>query len=188
MNQTPGDTMYDIEREDKKLQSKNTRRKRGYHDWEAGAPQDPNHTGPTQHFSDVRYWRRRVDIYHWHLTALYGSITVLVVIILALITVITIRLHLAVHSSIPGTPLPFDASQHVISTITVCPTIDEPVRVTARMTTRTIDSTYTASASTQTLTVISTRPETTKVVFYTPPPVTMTTWVDATTKQKAGIA
>jgi hypothetical protein len=180
MNHPSPYILYDVDLKDEKQEGRNSRTGGGYHDWEAGAPHDPNHRAPPQPIPATPFRRRRVNVSLWYIIALYCSVTFLSSIIIALVVVIFTRLHSSAHDSTLGTVLIFNASSN--PTITVYSSVNRSMHATTGLTTTTINITSTVSASTMTMSKLSYRPTVTKVVFHTPPPVTSTKWVDATIK------
>lgn len=174
MPERMSDILWDAEHEDEEVETGKARK--GYHDWEAGAPHDPNHQAPFEYITNIPHWRRRITASLWHLIALYGCLTFLAVVFIVVFTILTMRLHSAASRVDPGIPISFNASESLVPVVTVYSTVDGSTVTIEELATRTVEERITAPSSTM---VVAKQVHITKVVFYTSPPIVMTTWVDA---------
>jgi hypothetical protein len=154
---------------DEKENPRQSKTAKGYHDWEAGAPHDPNHTAIPERIEASPPQRRRVDVSLWHLIALHCSVVFLGAIIVALVVVILTRGHSATHSNTPGTLLTFDASLNTTVTVTHI----EPLYSSAN---KSMQLTASSTTSTDRVTQITT------TSTITQPPVIVTEEVGAAPK------
>jgi hypothetical protein len=85
----------DIDLTDEKEKPRQSKTGKGYRNYEAGAPYDPNHTALPRRIETSPPRQRRVDASLWHLIALYCSVVFLGAIIVALLVVSLTRAHSA---------------------------------------------------------------------------------------------
>ncbi|KAE9970652.1 hypothetical protein EG328_006136 [Venturia inaequalis] len=171
----PNDTgiLYDVNLRDEKTE---TRKAKGYHGWEAGAPHDPNHQAPFEYIPNMPHWRRRITASLWYMVALHGCLALLAMAIIVLITVFTAKVDSAASRTESGIPISFNASENVVPVITVISMVNGSSFTFEELATRIVETTTTSSASAA---VVTKQLDATKVAFYTPPPTTITTAVRA---------
>lgn len=165
MNYPPPVYMPNIELEDRKEAAEKNTPGVGYHDWEAGAPHDSNHTTVPPPVAAAPQ-RRRVDLSLWHVIFLYDSVVFLGTTVIALIVVMANHLNCAAQSSLAEIPLTVNAS--TTTTVSVAP-------LESLQSTRDITTTAITTSTTTTVTSSSSQP--TKVPISTVTPTAPTVWV-----------